>query len=413
MAKVIVEDTNLKRIADAIRSKNNETEEYTPYNMADKISELETTDINEYFKTSGFKATGSSSTLIMQSVQKIPSSLDLEGLTSLSYGFAYYKGTELPQIDTSNITSMSTAFTSCVNIKTIPLLNTSKVTNMQDMFTGCTALESIPLIDTHNVTTMENMFKGCTNLKLVPLLNTSKVTNMSSMFSNCSELEEIPLFDTSNVTTMYSMFYNYGKNTKFKTVPLFNTSKVTTMAHMFNGCDIESVPLFDTSSVTTFQYTFTGCDKLTTIPQWDTSSAKSMYGMFSNCSSLETVPLLDCSKVTEITNIFERSYSMPQLVLANLGGFKDLGKAYTQKSKNYSSYSLKLSFSGLITHDSLMNVINNLYDLNITYGVYDEEGNPGDGVLYTQQLILGTTNLAKLTEEEIAIATNKGWTVSA
>ena len=59
-----------------------------------------------------------------------------------------------------------------------------------------------------------------------------------------------------------------------------------------------------------------------------------------------------------------------------------------------------------------MDVINKIYDLNITYGVYDEEGNPGTGTLYTQDLILGETNLAKLTPEEIAIATNKGWTVS-
>ena len=34
------------------------------------------------------------------------------------------------------------------------------------------------------------------------------------------------------------------------------------------------------------------------------------------------------------------------------------------------------------------------------------------GTLYTQQLVLGSTNMAKLTAEEIAIATNKGWTVS-
>jgi len=46
-----------------------------------------------------------------------------------------------------------------------------------------------------------------------------------------------------------------------------------------------------------------------------------------------------------------------------------------------------------------MNVINNLYDI-ATKGCN------------TQQLVLGSTNIAKLTAEEIAIATNKGWTVS-
>ena len=46
-----------------------------------------------------------------------------------------------------------------------------------------------------------------------------------------------------------------------------------------------------------------------------------------------------------------------------------------------------------------MNIINNLYDIK-TKGCN------------TQKLILGTTNLHKLTSEEIAIATSRGWTVS-
>lgn len=46
-----------------------------------------------------------------------------------------------------------------------------------------------------------------------------------------------------------------------------------------------------------------------------------------------------------------------------------------------------------LTHDSLMSIINAL----------------GDGLSYT--LTIGATNLAKLTEEEILIAENKGWTV--
>lgn len=53
---------------------------------------------------------------------------------------------------------------------------------------------------------------------------------------------------------------------------------------------------------------------------------------------------------------------------------------------------------GKLTHDSLMNVINNLYDIK------------SKGVK-TQTLQLGNRNKAKLTAEEIAIATNKGWNV--
>lgn len=86
--------------------------------------------------------------------------------------------------------------------------------------------------------------------------------------------------------------------------------------------------------------------------------------------------------------------------LTNFGGLKDLGKNYlTTANENYGYYKLDLSSCTSLTHNSLMNVINNLYDI-ATAGVK------------TQQLVLGSTNLAKLTTEEIAIATNKGWAVS-
>jgi hypothetical protein len=86
--------------------------------------------------------------------------------------------------------------------------------------------------------------------------------------------------------------------------------------------------------------------------------------------------------------------------LTTLGGFKDLGKAYlTSQSANLSSYSLFLNYSTELTVESLMNVINNLYDIK-TAGCN------------TQILALGSTNTAKLTSDQIAIATNKGWTVS-
>lgn len=85
--------------------------------------------------------------------------------------------------------------------------------------------------------------------------------------------------------------------------------------------------------------------------------------------------------------------------LITLGGLKNLGMGYdTGWDANSDSLTLNLSDSPLLTHDSLMNVINNLYDIK-SKGVKP------------QTLQLGNTNKAKLTAEEIAIAINKGWNV--
>ena len=48
MSKVLVEDTSLTAIADAIRAKNGETTQYKPAEMANAISALVSGDTSEY-----------------------------------------------------------------------------------------------------------------------------------------------------------------------------------------------------------------------------------------------------------------------------------------------------------------------------------------------------------------------------
>ena len=75
------------------------------------------------------------------------------------------------------------------------------------MFYYCYSLVSIPQLDTSNVTDMSSMFYYCYSLVSIPQLDTSNVTDMSSMFYYCYSLVSIPQLDTSNVTDMSSMFY--------------------------------------------------------------------------------------------------------------------------------------------------------------------------------------------------------------
>ena len=236
-------------------------------------------------------------------------------------------------------------------------------------------------------------FWGCTNLEEIPLLDTSKITYMREMFSYCTKLTTIPLLDTSNVKTMEGMFSNC---TSLVAIPLLDTSKVTEINNMFKSCSsLITIPLLDTSKARQMQHTFSDCTSLTSIPQLNTGNVTSFYNCFNNCKNLTDIPLLDASKATYMVQVFVNT---PKL--ANFGGFKDLGKAYlTTQSTGYGSYRLDLRWSPSLTHDSLMNVINNLYDIK-------SKG------CNAQELVLTSKNLTKLTAEEIAIATNKGWTVS-
>lgn len=300
-------------------------------------------DINDYLSDT---ITSGSSTLggWAKTLLKFREPLTVQG-TSARNMFTYCPFTTIPQIDTSNITNASNMFNHCTNITTIPSLNTSKVTNISYMFQHCDSLITIPQLDTSKVADFSFMFDYCGKLESVPELDTSSAKNMRSMFANCSSLT---------------------------TIPLFNTSKVDSIAYMFEKCS-----------------------NLVSIPQLDTSNVTSMNNMFINCTNLTTIPQLNGEKLTNIYYAFYKCNS-----LENFDGLINLGQAYsTSQSANYAYYKLDLSSSTKLNEQSLINVLNNLYDIK-TKGVKP------------QQLILGATNLSKLTSEELAIATEKGWNVS-
>ena len=196
----------------------------------------------------------------------------------------------------------------------------------------------------------------CSNSTFIDLTNilkygdTSNVTNMSYMFYSCSNLTTIPSLDTSNVTDMNSMFSSCSNLT---TIPSFDTSNVTDMYSMFSYCSkLTSVPLLDTSNVTNMSYMFYRCSNLTTIPSFDTSNVTDMNSMFSYCIKLTTIHM-----------------------------------------KNM-KVNFNISASTLFTRETLLEILNNLAT-----------------VTSTQTLTMGNTNLAKLTDEDKVIATNKGWTL--
>ncbi len=232
----------------------------------------------------------------------------------------------------------------------------------------------LPLLDTSNVTDINNAFYNCTALTTIPLLDISNVTRMYITFCNCTALTTIPLLDISNVNSMIKTFHGC---TALTSIPSLDTSSVTNMDVTFYNCTaLTTIPLLDISNVTRMYITFCNCTALTTIPLLDTSSVINMNATFQNCTALTTIPLLDISSATNMDATF---YNCTALTTCNLKNIKT---------------SLSLSTSPLLAHESIMYIINNAQ------------------VVTGKTLTLGATNLAKLTAEEIAIATSKGWTVN-
>lgn len=187
------------------------------------------------------------------------------------------------------------------------------------------------------------------------------------------DLASVSTDEYFNTTITSSNRQDFAKYYILKKIPTLTLEDgLTSVARLFYQYYNEPVPFIDTSNVDDFSDMFAYATKIKIVPEYDASKGVKFNSCF----------------------IGGKTY------FTTFGGFKNIGMAYdTTMPSNYANYILDMSGCINLTHDSLMNIINNLYDI-ASKGVQP------------QTLKLGTGLIAKLTEEELAIATNKGWIVS-
>jgi hypothetical protein len=197
-----------------------------------------------------------------------------------------------------------------------------------------------------------------------------------------------------------SAYQLYQGDTKLVYAPAIGTSKVTSMYGMLSGCtNLEYMPEYDTTNVADYEYFCADCNKLKRVPKLSMKHLPKEpfvdmlykgYKMFYNCSSIVTMGgFVDCEHIIWGSNSyqpFSKKYALENIL--EMGTIK---------------YSIMLNNSSKLTVDSLMVVINALYDF---IGKGESIGERSG------KLTLGSTNLAKLTDEQKAIATAKGWTLA-
>ena len=126
-------------------------------------------------------------------------------------------------------------------------------------------------------------------------------------------------------------------------------------------------------------YVFQGCSELEEIE--DIGMRAGYYNStFKNCNNLHTIAVLRSTAETLFNTAFTGCYSLENITISGVIGQNGFNVSACNK----------------LTHDSLMSIINALQTK--TSG--------------TWTLTLGATNLAKLTDAEKAIATEKGWTLA-
>ena len=216
--------------------------------------------------------------------------------------------------------------------------------------------------------------------------NSTQVYSYSNVGGWYQLVKKLPSINHTGSSKDY--LFSYFQGEELDTLN-FTFPSGTTLNHMCDGCTkLKKINMSNmiSENINISSGLLYSCSKLETIIFPDDIGTKfgstNINGMFRGCSSLTTLPLINASNVVDIRYLFRDINK-----IANLGGFRNLGEAYlTTQSANYFNYKLDLSPCSLLTEQSIINVLNNLYDI-------------ASKGCNTQSVVLGSTNLAKLTSE--------------
>nr|DAH50637.1 MAG TPA: protein of unknown function DUF285 [Caudoviricetes sp.] len=248
----------------------------------------------------------------------------------------------------------------------------------------------LTMISPKNETSLDGLFQGNTNLTNINVSNwdTSNITSLRGAFSSMPNLESVDFaeWDVSKVTTFFALFDNSRKVNTID-VSKWNTSSATNMEWMF--CRINTTHLdvsnFDTSNVTNMHAMFIGNTSLVQldVSNFNTSNVLNINTMFAYLNVCEELNIngLNLARCTSMNNTFSGSnfkvircdgLKFPDIDMSNIG----------------------LKYSTALTVDSIVGLLNALPQSNKGYSFQ-----------------IGSDNIAKLSDEQKAIATDKGWTL--
>ncbi|MBR2493499.1 MAG: hypothetical protein IKB64_08615 [Paludibacteraceae bacterium] len=387
MAKIFIEETTLTSIGDAIRDKEG------------------TTDL-------------------------IPTTEIATRITNLPSGGG--SDVDVPEIVlTGNCSNQCRGLVASEFIKTFPdKVSTKDITDAAFLFYTST-LETIPFelnfSSTRSGITLTQIFADATNLKSIPKINGCSAGDMGNMFSGCNMLREIPediadWFDWTYIDTLTSS-YSGSRGTMFSNCYSLRSFPMEFLTH---GNPVAY------SSYSIYYMTFFNCRALDEIvglpfPHLDaTFTSNVWHSTFNNCNRLKNLTFaLDPetnapyvvnwkSQVIDLTTYVGYTNSSASTFTRYASGIT-ADKAVTDAAsyealKNDPDWFTTNEEYSRYNHDSAVATINSLPDTS----AYLATAGGTNTIKFkgTAGSLTDGGSINTLTEEEIAVATAKGWTVT-
>lgn len=242
----------------------------------------------------------------------------------------------------------------------------------------------------------------------------AKTTSMNTFpsFITNEQLKKMLLYNISDYCTdkkdASCMFLNQRYLTE---IPEFNISGYTNLERLFGAVHSQGTyalfnegghpPLLDTSSATNISFMFAGANNdhdyaynnMTVVPLYDFRSVNTAAGLFFKCKELKEIPAFNFLAISDTTYTFSSANSSSTSDW--LKGCSNLEKIHiVDIHYNFNISQVEVT---KLDREALVEIIGNLRDMTGSTA---------------KTLTMGATNMAKLTTDDIAVATAKNWTIA-
>ena len=366
MSSLIIQSETLTSIADAIRAKTGNSGTLTPSQMATAISNISSGNTLTANITGDASFSGSLGTWLIQQYKYNNIAFSLSDVKSLSNMFQnnLYNGDLSDFVinckancnTNSSAIKLLNAFSgsSMTNIPTINMPETSCFGEMENMFGNNYMIEHIDDFTTYEA-----------NWNIVHSSSSVSYADFSSMFYSCYRLKSIDKNLLKQLYNSVSGNYCWG----------------STFYRCYCLEKIEDLGLFHPTA------TITSMD-------------------LSNRSTFKE--LMSLSSLTFSANGAPRNYSNVKIDLSNEVGYK-VGSTVSSIITNYGATGGTSVATSVYNHDSAVETINSLPDCSAV----SSPSNPTNIIYFRAGAGSATAggSISDLTPAEIAVATNKGWSI--
>lgn len=338
-----------------------------------------------------------------------------QGLTNIEY---------FPTLDWPNVTLANYVFHQLKKLRRIPQVNAPNATQIAALYENQGSVRSLPAVISHpKATNVANLFNGATHEALATIqtldLNYGIITNAAQIYVDSG----VDTFMLTEFTAPVKLFHAYWTQADYGYISnikgdqsgtKWNIPHVTDISGAFYSCNATAIDVsgIKTAECTSFDGVFNNTANLRSldVSMWDVSAGESMQWVFTDSG----VEVLNFShkRFKEGANLVSLCEDMPrlrELILTDVD-FTNTADQTCIDAYFYNLPSLEtiigpvtglhnavyLADSPLLTVESAMVIINGLAEVNSSSAA---------------TLTLHASAYNRLTPEQIAVATSKGWRV--